>query len=299
MSKKTAVYFPSWSNPWTSSASDNELSNLKSEMPELDIVYLSFCRPNLSYRKGSFDNTGLQFSSSFEVITESIRNLKSQGVTVMLSVGGGSYWSATTDYNVQDCISLCNDLGCDGIDIDWEGTVDRDYELTDAIRKTKQFIGSRKLSFAAFSTGAYGKRPGSPYMGVNIDALTKVGSMLDWINIMAYDAGNWEMYNPISAFNCFRIYYEGPLHLGIQVGKQGWGDHLVSENEVAIICDRISKEVIESGIFVWSYKKEGTPSCQRVLEISRGIFGDYTPDLSSPGAPAISCPVCNTCYIKK
>lgn len=284
--KKCGVYLPSWSNPWTARALDNELAKLKTEMPNLGLVYLSFCKPDTVYTKNSFDNTGLQFSSDFAVIKAAIKILRDQDVLVMLSVGGGAYWHSQVQYNAQHVVNLANDLECDGIDIDWEGTIENSHELTAAIRNTRN-IYQKYISFAGFSTGAYGQVPGSPYMGTAIHALTNAGSMVDWVNIMSYDAGDFNMYNPMSAFDCYRLYFKKPLYLGIQPGKQGWGDHIITENEITSLCRFVKDQNTTDSIFVWSYRKPADITCQRVLEIAQR---EFSPKLS------LTCPNCLAQY---
>jgi GH18 family chitinase len=173
-----AVYYPSWSAPWTDAGAKMDLVSLKN----VTIVNLVFAHPNCTYQKGSLSwaGTGLEFSMDFKVVATAIALLKQKGVKVMLSVGGGSYWSTPQPFQSQACLDLMTDLGCDGIDLDWEvGTSDA-ASLTKAILSLK---GKCLISFAGFSTGAYGP-DGSQYMGMNIDAMEKAGGAVDWINIM-------------------------------------------------------------------------------------------------------------------
>jgi hypothetical protein len=265
------VYYESWSEKWTDSASKSGLSRI--EKP-INIVYLSFAQPDCKYVSGqkSFSGTGLSFSYDWKVLVESIAVLKAKGITVMLSVGGGSYWSGAKPFNDVNCVALMNDLGCDGIDIDWEGHASRDYELTECIKKLKPLMGSKKISFAGFSTGAYGK-DGDTYKGSAIDAMTKQGSNVDWINIMAYDAG--KKFDPLGAFAAYNVYYKGPLLLGFQVGKQGWGDDLITLDEVEKNCAVVKAQGVKNGIMVWSYQKSNdglTPTTKEVVSKAAEVF---------------------------
>lgn len=275
------VYYESWSEKWTDSAAKSGLARV--EKP-VTIVYLSFAKPDCTYKSGqnSISGTGLSFSYDWKVLREAISIVKAKGIVVMLSVGGGSYWSGTKVFNAANCVALMNDLGCDGIDIDWEGHADKDYELTDCIKQLKPLMGTKKISFAGFSTGAYGK-DGDTYKGSAIDAMTKQGSNVDWINIMAYDAG--KKFDPLGALAAYAIYYKGPLLLGFQVGKQGWGDDLLTMEEVEKNCEVVKARGKENGIMIWSYQKSNdnlTPTTKDVIAKAAQIFNNNPPIPNHP-----------------
>lgn len=299
---KTSIYFPTWASPWVSKSSDMDLAKLPQTLPGVGIVYLSFADPTCNYVKQqrNFNGTGLQFSQDFSVVAGAIKILKDSGVIVMLSVGGGAYWSGSKVYNAKNCVDLMNDLGCQGIDIDWEGHADRDYELTDALIDTKKYlVPGQFLCFAGFSTGAYGK-DGDTYKGSAIHAMINANAIIDWINIMAYDAGS--SFDPLGAFDCYRIYYGGVLYLGFQPGVQGWGGHLTTEAEVKKHTEYVKAAGDKHGIFVWCHGKTGTPNATQIMAITRGILnGDVVappPVIVSPPVSAVdmTCPVCKTGY---
>jgi len=83
----------------------------------------------------------LNFSLDFKTVVESIRLLKKRKVTVLLAVGGGSYWSDPKPFNHLGCIDLMNDLGCDGIDIDWEVGITDDRAPLNAISTMYPLMG--------------------------------------------------------------------------------------------------------------------------------------------------------------
>jgi hypothetical protein len=285
------VYYESWSEKWTDSGSKTGLASV--EKP-ISIVYLSFAKPDCTYVSGqnTFSETGLSFSYDWKVLREAISIVKKKGITVMLSVGGGAYWSGTKPFNAKNCVDLMNDLGCDGIDIDWEGYASRDYELTDCIKNLKPLMGAKKISFAGFSTGAYGK-DGDTYKGSAIDAMTKQGSNVDWINIMAYDAG--KKFDPLGAFAAYSVYYKGPLLLGFEVGKQGWGDDLLTMDEVEKNCSVVKAQGIQNGIMIWSYQKSSdglTPTTRQVIDTAARIFSTTPPIEPHPVSYIYPCPNC-------
>jgi chitinase len=260
--KRVGVYFQSWSSKWTKEPSKMDLAQIKAPVT---VVYLSFASPGCTYFTGqqSFQNTGLNFSQDFWVVKDAIKLLKEKGILVMLSVGGGSYWSKpNTVYNAKSCVALMRDLGCDGIDLDWEVGVKYGYELTNAIKVTKPLLGKGiLLSFAGWSTGAYGPRDGDQFQGMSIDAMTKQGGNVDWINIMTYDAG--PMFDPIGALECYAIYYKGPLCIGFEVGTQAWGGALLRRDQATLWMKKTMERGKDYGMFVWSWQKDSegkTPS---------------------------------------
>ena len=66
------VYFSSWSSQAQNSASLLDLSQIS---PPINIIYLSFAQPNCTYVKNQFTfiDTGLQFTSSFSIIQQAIK----------------------------------------------------------------------------------------------------------------------------------------------------------------------------------------------------------------------------------
>jgi hypothetical protein len=301
------VYFQSWSSPWVNSGDSMDLSKIKNA----DIVYLAFASPDMTYNKNqnSFANTGLQFSHDFSVVKKAISILKERAILVMLSVGGGSYWSTPKKCNYESWIYLMNDLGCSGIDIDWEVNCSDDVALTTAIQKVKS-LSSGKVSFAGWSTGAYGK-DGDTYKGMNIHAMANAGYLVDWINVMCYDAGT--TYDPIGAIASYRIYYKGPLMLGFEVGNHAWGNALLTQSEVIKNCTWMKNENSMNGIFLWSWQKGNdgkTITGGEVLDISGSILPKRrnqltpSPPPPSPSVPeskndTITCPNCNKMLILK
>lgn len=294
------AYYTTWDAPWVSKPEDLNLARIPEKYPGVDCVNISFAKPDMEYTYGRFEGTGLQFSMEFQVVVGAIKILRAKGVTVMLSIGGGSYWHDPKKYNVSSCVQLCHDLGCDGIDIDWEGHVDRDYELTSAIKETKK-ASSKLLSFAGFSTGAYPPQQGDPFMGMNIAAMKAVGNLVDWVNIMTYDAG--PTYNPCNALDNYRLYYKGPLNVGYEIGEQAWGGYLITVSDVSKWALYYRKENIKNGCFVWRLGKQGNPSDVEVLKIAKDIFKPLLipPVVITPpsGTMSMTCPSCKTVFVKK
>lgn len=272
---KVGVYFQSWSSAWSSK--DLDLLHVTS-----DIIYLAFVHPNCGFVAGqnSFAGTGLDFSSEFSVVKAAIVALQSQGKKVMLSVGGASYGFAKV--NIDGIMNLKKALGCDGIDIDWEPINNDPSEFTRLIQQFKN-ANPGYLSAAVFSVGAYGagkwknSKPQGNYNALNRTGLLDAGHLLDWINIMAYDAG--PEFDPTEAFDAYADIYKGKIYLGLEVGQQAWGGALLTSEQVL----KWSRYAFEhgGGIFGWSWQKSGSPDFKDILKIVQPLLG-ATPPIPIP-----------------
>lgn len=269
------VYYQSWSANWASDPANLDLTKIPSP---INIVILSFVNPSCSYRKGAntWSGTGLDFSSDFGVVKGSIQLLKQKGFIVMIAVGGATY--PFTTFNPQNIADLANDLGVDGVDIDWEpaGGASESAKLGPIISQMRSVLPNALLSLAGFSVGCYGRgefasaQPGSSNTGMNIDGLQSNGKQLDFINIMSYDASN--VYDPLIAFKAYRTYYSGPLLLGCEVPPEAWGGHILTLPEVESYSQCVINDPQLNGIFVWSYQKPGTPSCMDIIKTANNIL---------------------------
>lgn len=271
------TYYQAWSAPWSSKSADFDLAKVSTP---INIVYLSFAQPNCTYKAGSntFSNTGLSFSSDFSVVKGAVEILKKKGIIVMLSVGGATY--PFTTYNAKNVADLCNDLGCNGIDIDWED--EHGFErFGGLIKSTRDALPNGCISAAGFSVGAYGEgdfknaQPGSSRTSMNIQGLKSNGFMLDWINIMSYDAS--PVYDPIVAFKAYRSFYKGPLMIGGEVPPEAWGGNVIKLDDVKKHATYAKSVGPEHGYFTWSYQKQGTPSSNDILNTAAAILNASSP----------------------
>lgn len=271
--KEIAVYFQSWSAPWASTGSQHQLANLPSYV---NTVLLAFSRPETDYKAGdSLWTAGLDFSSDASVVRDAIAIAKSQGKTILLSVGGATYvnWKS---YNVQGTVALATYLGVDGIDLDYEdmnqvcswgtggSSCPKDNEFIDIIKRTRAAWPKPKLlTTAAWSTGAYGegdhtsskmdsRQIGSNF-GLYVNPLKQVGDLFDRIYLMAYDAGSKQTtgYDWKEAFKAYRKYYKGKLIVGIESAPEAWGGN------VSDAADAKARVKEADGIMLWSWQKAG------------------------------------------
>lgn len=239
------VYFETWASKWASVGDQLDLSFIKA-----DVVYLAFCNPSTLYEnRNSFAGTGLDFSSDFKTVVVAIDILKSYGKKVMLSVGGSTY--QFHDVNYGKVVSLMEDLHCDGIDIDWEPQdgIKSALEFEKIITGFRTCLGiqtGKYLTAAVFSTGAAPLKVDDIYSGMNVKGLTSAGSKLNWINLMGYDAG--KEFDVKNAYDQYKKVYDGVVNVGIELGKQGWGDAIVDEAYV-----RKVKALKFDGYFIWGF----------------------------------------------
>ena len=301
-----ATYLETWAIPFSSSTK-NDISDLN---PNINVVYLAFAKPDLTYVKGefSFSRTGLNFSMDFRTVLESIRILKKRKVKVMLAVGGGSYWSQPVPFNHLACIDLMNDLECDGIDIDWEVGITDDRAPVNAMSTLYPLMKGKLIHFTCFSTGAFEKSLNDNYRGMNVRAIKECKEYIDSVNVMAYDAG--KNFDSINAFKAYRKIYDGPLNIGFLIGKHGWGDGLLMKEELETVSKFVAKESIGNGCFFWSYySKEylGSVSFTTAATTTRTIFAPtyppppppptpppQRPTFTTPSTVFVVCPTCKT-----
>lgn len=251
----SAIYFDTWAAPWTSNPYETDLAKL-----DVSVINLAFVDPKTTYKGGqlSFENTGLQFSWDFEIVRKAIDLAKKKGIKVMLSVGGASY--PFDHYNPGNVAALAFDLGCSGIDIDWESSQGKGEELSNILIRTKQY-SQGFLSFAGWSVGCFPKTPTNLYQGMNLDAIKNCYNIIDWINIMAYDAG--ANFDVKKCYESYKNLFSKQLYLGFEVGTQGWGDGKLKLQDIDYACTWLKPG---DGCFVWAWHKSGDPNCKQVLE---------------------------------
>ena len=267
---KYVAYFQSWSDPWKGKAADSALANLP---PYFTHVILSFMSPDATYSGGlTWAGTGLQFSSDPSVIKGAIALLKQRnpGTKVLVAVGGATYTNFK-NMNGAAIAKFVADFGLDGVDLDYEPTNANCVVRSGAVScaTDAEFISSVNtlrtalprpliLSTAPFSVGAYGEgswaysQPASQYTGVSVNMLKAVGTKLDLLNIMSYDASN--AYNPKEALDAYRYYFKGDIVLGVEVANEAWGGHVINIPEVESISDYV-KAKGGNGMMLWSIQK--------------------------------------------
>lgn len=167
-------YFPSWSD-----YSTNILRNIPEEVT---YVFLSFVKPNMRYKKGSFDliNTGLQCDNNGRVLKEAVEILKARGIGIILSIGGETYWGSNEAYDIdhQQIADFVRDFGFEGIDWDYEpngsfatiGEPENIWRFISMIEESRKLLPKEEgfiIACAPSGVGALGGQinndPESPY----------------------------------------------------------------------------------------------------------------------------------------
>lgn len=254
-----------YASSWNTSINDLTTANIPSYYTH---VNLAFVRPNTTYTKGSlaFDQgvAGLEFAEGASTnsgqhtftaqqsraLVENIRALRARGTQVWLSVGGWSYSQGSQwgSFSAPHVLDLAEDLGVDGLDIDWESSgsscnklesaqfsCSKDGEIASIITGLHSTIRSRGLrmgiSIAGWSTGAYyvkgtqfeeGKvQWGSPFGGTMYSVVKNHGDKISHINLMSYDGGDY--YDPREGYESYRAIYNGPIAMGLEIAPEGAG----------------------------------------------------------------------------
>jgi len=251
----------------------------------VNVVAVSFAKPDCTYTKGSFSlgSTGLQFSSDGPTVAAAIVSLKSRqpNTRVLLAVGGATYTNFA-GINTKCLKDLVDDFGFDGVDYDYEpnaactvsgGKVScpTDAESIKALTDLRNTFpkGSYLLSTASFHVGCYGEgdfaaaQPRSAYTGINLAmAKSPAGQSLDLVNIMAYDAGNKAStgFDPLESLRSQRLAFPAAaITLGVEVPPEAWGGNVVTLAQVQEFS-AYQKANGGRGMMLWSLHKKGSPS---------------------------------------
>jgi hypothetical protein len=290
------VYYDTWACKWTD---DPNAMNLAKMPKDVTSVILAFANPKGSYKKGSFTfaNTGLEFSSSFTTVKGAIQILRNRGVKVLLGVGGSLYqYNTFVPYaQFKDMKDLVDDLGCEGIDIDWEPSngIEIDWHFSEIIQACKD-VGIKYLTAACTGSGVYTPNGnGDGYKGMNIKGIVAKGHLLDAIHIMAYDAGDITSFDPLASYTSYRMYYKGPLLLGFELGPQAWGGYITNLDDIKKACNWVQKDRLagyQGGIFIWCFHKvsTGSPDLNMTITTARSICP--LPNPTPPSPPLIQTP---------
>jgi chitinase len=254
-----------YASSWNTSINDLTTANIPSYYTHLN---LAFVRPDMAYTRGSlaFDQevAGFEFyegattnsgqkkftAAQSQTLINNIKSLRARGTQVWISVGGWSYsqGSQWSNFNAAHVLDLAQDLGADGVDIDWESSgsscnkleaaqfsCSKDGEIANIITSLDSAIRSRGIkmgiSIAGWSTGAYyvkgtpfeeGKMQwGSPFGGTMYSVVKNHGAKLHHINLMSYDGGDY--YDPREGYESYRAIYSGPIAMGLEIAPEGAG----------------------------------------------------------------------------
>jgi chitinase len=270
-------YYQSWSDSWKATGAETVLANLPSYM---NVVNLSFVMPDTTYVAGSLNLRGTTFLDvpyDGPTLKDAIASLhqRQPNTKVMVSVGGATLYNWGS-FHPQAIVSLVEDFGFDGVDLDYEpatpncmsagGTVScpSDAEFVSVIKAMRAALPRPKwLSIAAWSVGAYGEgnwataQPtGSAYTGIALAVLkdAQASAALDLINVMSYDAS--PAYDPVQALAAYQHYFKGAIAMGVEVPPEAWGGHVYTMPEIDRLADAVNTSG-GAGLMLWSIQKPG------------------------------------------
>ncbi len=289
-------YYQTWSDSWKADGADTVLANLPSYV---NVVNLSFAKPNMTYSPGSLSLSGTGVDVPYDGPTLKVAiaalHKKNPGTRVMLSVGGATFPSFGT-FNAGAIAEFVKDFGLDGVDIDYEpsspscsisgGHVScpSDAEYVSVVKTMRAALPSPYwISIAAFSVGAYGEDawasapPASSYGGISLAVLKQAGSALDLVNVMSYDAS--PVFDPVQALHAYQHYFSGRIAMGIEVPPEAWGGHIETVAEIDTLADAVNASGA-AGLMLWSIQKPG-PAQEFATEmcVKLGLSSCSTPML--------------------
>ncbi len=226
-------YWPAWSGKTGSKRLLKEIGD------KVDVINIAFAYPN---KHGHI--VWPDYVKNPKDILKLIQALQKKGKKVLISLGGKDYlgWNLESpgihEKLANSTKAFVDKYGFDGVDVDCE----QDYDTIAGQKKREklsEFIielrkrlpkGKYLITYAAWSIGAYGtpghEHPEWDYPNstrkMEVPILTAVKDQLDWVSIMAYDAG--ASYNPIEALNAYKDLMGGSdkVVLGIHPGPQSW-----------------------------------------------------------------------------
>ncbi|GAA6616168.1 cellulose binding domain-containing protein [Scytonema sp. NUACC26] len=273
-------YFESWSETSASTPEQLQLANIA---PYVNMVMVSFMKPDGIYNKGSYDlsTTGLNFTAGGRVVKDAIALLKQRNprTKVLLSVGGATYTNFA-QLNPTAIANVVADFGFDGVDIDYEPdnnavcssvgekiSCSSDAEFRRVVSQIRQVLPKPYLiTVAAWSIGAYGEgqwansQPQGQKTGLLLNLLrSPEAAAIDQLNVMSYDAGS--TYNPQEALAAYQNYFSGKVVMGVEVPPEAWGGHVYTIPEVQSLGQAVVNKNA-AGLMLWSLQKQpqGTPS---------------------------------------
>lgn len=264
----------------------------------------------LSNHDSDLQKMGIQFNASSASVKAAIDALKQKnpGTKVLLALGGASYndsWNQITEADITQLGQLITDLDLDGVDVDYEVSLDPANPNPVVEQYDNAIISMRKavdlatqktkkqhiLSLAAWSTGAdctaktqdaalYPQCVGKlSYWGGNAGRERmvlqgkKAAALIDLINVMSYDA-DYQHFDPVVAYHQYRQLVKSnvPVNIGLEPSPdEGWGGARTFVDDRGINNDCIGNTILQDQ---YGTKTPGTFSVQRFATAVKQNPGD-------------------------
>lgn len=192
----------------------------------------------------TLDGTGFAYSGGGEKLRRDVSALRSRGVHVLASVGGGAAGDWFNNVQTERISRFVEVFGLSGVDIDYEPP--NAWDRSDAGNK---LVSLARQFRARLPEGKYLLTSATWMNGVDTGNMIPVlqSDLLDAVFIMSYDAGTVPNYADILA-------------------KHRRGNHVLTVDEVRSVANT-AKADPASGVFLWHLSKsDGSLSAQRVIE---------------------------------
>jgi chitinase len=269
-------YYETWSEPWVADPADSRLVKLPDYV---NVVILSFMKPEGTYTPGSFDlsGSGIQLpydGAFFKTVIDKFKETH-PNTKILIAVGGANYWD-WDHFNVDALAALVKDYNLDGADIDYEKSpncvlgsdkhisCDSDKQYIQLVKTFREALPKPLwVTAAAWSIGAYGEDqwtdslPQGDHTGMMLNTLREVGDQIDLLNVMSYDAGdkNTTGYDPVEAMAAYQHYFKGNIVMGVEISPESWGGHVGKLSDVETLGQAVIQQNA-AGMMLWSLQKK-------------------------------------------
>lgn len=190
--------------------------------------------------------------------------------------------------NFASAADRLGDVTIDGVDLDVEtgGARLSDQVSTNVIsliQSLKRYLNPDKIiTFTGFSVGADPNNnqctvPGSVHCGEDIVILTRAGNLLDWVNVMAYDAGqDYAKLKYQTALANYATYLnKNKITLGLDIQPQ-WDSNGTFRETAEQLADKAAwqKENNYAGAMFWGVNvTNNAPDEQKYVDAISGKLG--------------------------
>lgn len=147
------------------------------------------------------------------------------------------------------------------------------------------------LSLSAFYTGAFPTTDTthshfSPYASEAVPGLDSDGTLLDFVNVQAYDGG--PEFSPAAAFDAYRKVFAGPMLLGMSAAVESYGGFVVSNATALADAKHVWADgVAGNGVFVWNWQdsQKHAPTALQIVQVAHAFFNTARVTPPSPPSP--------------